>query len=74
MFVNYVYHNFPASIATESGLKGEIAVAIESALIYSLHFRISGNTEKDVVVFPAPFAPAIIYKFGFLFKSVHEYI
>ena len=59
---------FPASIDTESELKGEIAFAIESALIYSLHFSISGKTENEDVVFPAPFAPAIIYKFGLLFK------
>jgi len=48
---------FPASIETDPGLKGDNAFAIASAFIYSLHFKISGNTSKEEVVLPVPFDP-----------------
>ena len=61
----YIYSlniNFPASIATDSGLKGESPLAISSAFTNSLQSNKSGSTEYEAVVFPAPLQPAIIYR------------
>lgn len=64
----------PASIETAPGLNGDRALAIASALMYSLHFNISGKKENDEVVFPAPFAPAIMYSLGLLFEILRKFL
>ena len=65
--------NFPASIATLSGWKGDNPAAMASAFTNSEQFKISGKMVSEAVVFPAPLHPAMIYKFGFsTYKSVTQ--
>ena len=52
----------PDSMATLSGWNGDNHLAISSALTNSLQLSISGNTEYEAVVLPAP-----CYAFAFCF-------
>ena len=48
------------------GSKGESPFANSSEFTNSLHSSISGNSEYEAVVFPAPLHPDMIYKRGIL--------
>jgi len=61
--------NLPAAIETLFDEKGAMPLAIKSAFTYLSHLAYCGRKLVANVVFPAPFAPDIIWQYlSFIFK------
>ena len=63
-YLIFITMYLPARIDALSGSKGESPFANSSEFTKCLHWKSSGSSVYDAVVFPDPLQPDIIYNFG----------